>query len=148
MPGNEIDLGHYVSQIASAVMATYAVDGIRLDIKVDHAPTTINVALPVGLIVNELLTNAFKHAFGGRVHGVITVWCLRHGEERYRVIVGDDGIGLPDGVVWPIPGKIGALVVQSLRENTKTDLNVESAPDRGVRVTMTFDHKLAARKSN
>jgi PAS domain S-box-containing protein len=148
VPSNEIDLGHYVSQIASAVMNTYAVDGIRLDIKVDHAPTTINVALPVGIIVNELLTNAFKHAFGGRGHGLITVWCLRHGEARYRVIVSDDGMGLPDGVTWPVPGKIGALVVQSLRENTKTDLSVESAPDRGVRVTITFDHKLAPRKSH
>ena len=114
----------------------------------DHAPTTINVALPVGLIVNELLTNAFKHAFGGRGHGLITVWCLRHGADRYRVIVSDDGIGLPEGVIWPVPGKIGALVVQSLRENAKTDLNVESVPDRGLKVTMTFEHKLAPRKSN
>jgi PAS domain S-box-containing protein len=142
LAGNEIDLGHYVSQIASAVMNTYAVDGIRVDIKVEHAPTSINIALPVGLIVNELLTNSFKHAFGGRGHGLISVWCLRHGENRYRVIVADDGIGMPDGVTWPVPGKIGALVVQSLRENTKTDLNVESAHDRGVRVTITFEHKL------
>jgi two-component sensor histidine kinase len=61
-----VDLGHYVSEIASAVMHTYAVDGIRLDLKVDHAPVSINVAMPVGLLVNELLTNAFKYAFGGR----------------------------------------------------------------------------------
>lgn len=148
VPGHEIDLGHYLSQIAAAVMNTYAVDGIRLDIKVDHAPTSINVALPVGLIVNELLTNAFKHAFGGRGHGVITVECLRRGEERYRVVVADDGVGLPDGVEWPVPGKIGALIVQSLRENTKTDVMVHSAPGRGLRVEMTFDHKLPPRKSN
>jgi PAS domain S-box-containing protein len=148
VPGSEIDLGHYLSQIASAVMSTYAVDGIRLDIKVDHTPTSINIALPMGLIVNELLTNAFKHAFADRGHGLITVECLRHGEERYRVMVADDGAGLPQGVIWPIPGKIGALVVQSLRENTRTDLNVESAPERGVRVTITFDHRLPARKTN
>jgi PAS domain S-box-containing protein len=144
----EIDLGHYLSQIAAAVMNTYAVDGIRLDIKVDHAPTSINVAMPVGLIVNELLTNAFKYAFAGRGHGTITVECLRHGEDRYRIVVADDGHGLPDGIVWPVPGKIGALIVQSLRENTKTDVSVESAPGRGVRVTMTVDHKLPARLPN
>jgi PAS domain S-box-containing protein len=57
--GQAVDLGHYVSEIASAVMHTYAVDGIRLDLKVDHAPVSINVAMPVGLLVNELLTNAF-----------------------------------------------------------------------------------------
>lgn len=148
VPSSEIDLGHYLSQIASAVMNTYAVDGIRLDIKVDHAPTSINVALPVGLIVNELLTNAFKHAFGGRGHGVITVSCLRHGDDRYRVTVGDDGVGLPPGVVFPVPGKISALVVQSLRENTKTEFDVDSAPGRGVRATITFDHKFTAPRPN
>ena len=148
VPGHEIDLGHYLSQIAAAVMNTYAVDGIRLDIKVDHAPTSINVALPVGLIVNELLTNAFKHAFGGRGQGLITVECLRSGEERYRVVVADDGAGLPEGVKWPVAGKIGALIVQSLRENTKTDLVVQSAPDCGFRVEMTFEHKLPPRSAN
>lgn len=129
-------------------MNTYAVDGIRLDIKVDHAPTSINVALPVGLIVNELLTNAFKHAFGGRGQGLITVECLRSGDERYRVTVADDGAGLPEGVTWPVPGKIGALIVQSLRENTNTDLVVQSAPGLGFRVDITFDHKLSPRKAN
>jgi two-component sensor histidine kinase len=129
-------------------MNTYAVDGIRLDIKVDHAPTSINIALPVGLIVNELLTNAFKHAFGGRGHGLIAVECLRCGEDRYRVVVADDGAGLPEGVVWPVPGKIGALIVQSLHENTKTDIVIQSAPDRGLRVEITFDHKIPPRKSN
>jgi PAS domain S-box-containing protein len=145
-PADEIDLGHYLSQIATAVMNTYAVDGIRLDLKVDHAPVSINIALSVGLVVNELLTNSFKHAFGGRGHGVITMECLRKGEDRYRVVVADDGVGLPGNVVWPVPGKIGALIVQTLRENTRTDLNVETAPDKGVRVTMTFDHKAPPRK--
>ena len=145
-PAGEIDLGHYLSQIATAVMNTYAVDGIRLNLKVDYAPVSINIALSVGLVVNELLTNSFKYAFGGRGHGVITMECLRQGDDRYRVVVADDGIGLPDGVVWPVPGKIGALIVQTLRENTRTDFNVETAPDEGVRVTITFDHKPLARK--
>ena len=145
---DEIDLGHYLSQIAAAVMSTYAMDGIRLDLKMDHAPVSINIALPVGLVVNELITNSFKHAFGGHGSGVITVECLRKGEERYRVVVADDGAGLPADVVWPVPGKIGALIVQTLRENTRTDLNVETAPDKGVRVTMSFDHKAPIRNIN
>src|SRR5205823_5853021 len=101
-----IDLGHYLSQIAAAVVNTYAIDGIRLDLKGDHAPVSLNIALPVGLVVNELLTNSFKYAFGGRGRGVVTVECLRNGEHRYRVVVADDGAGFPQGVTWPIPGKI------------------------------------------
>ena len=60
---DEVDLGVYLSQIASAVMASHAVEGIRLDMKVDTYPVSIDVAMPTGLVVNELLTNALKHAF-------------------------------------------------------------------------------------
>jgi hypothetical protein len=44
--GQAVDLGHYLSQIASAVVHTYAVEGIRLDINVDYAPVSINIAMP------------------------------------------------------------------------------------------------------
>ena len=146
--GDEIDLGHYLSQIASAVMNTCAVDGIRLDQKMDYAPVSVNTALSVGLVVNELLTNSFKHAFGDRGHGVINVECRRQGEDRYRVVIADDRSGLPEGVTSPVPGKIGALIVQTLRENTKADFNVETAVGKGVRVSMSVNRKAPARKVN
>jgi PAS domain S-box-containing protein len=147
-PVQEVDLGHYLSQIAAAVMSTYAIDGIRLDVKVEHTPVLVNIALPAGLVVNELLTNSFKHAFGGRGGGVISVECLRQGDDCYQVVVADDGVGLPEDVTWPVPGKIGALIVQTLRENTRTDLSVESARGKGVRVTLSFDHKHSRPKPN
>lgn len=140
---SEIELGHHLSQIASSLMNAYAAEGIRLDIKVDHTPTSINVALPVGLIVNKLMTNAFKYAFADQPGGTITLHCLRQEDpERYCVMVGDDGMGLPEGGRWPVPGKIGALIVQALHENTKADMVVETERNRGVRVTLRFGHKL------
>jgi PAS domain S-box-containing protein len=146
--GRAVDLGHYLSQIATAVMHTYAVDGIRLDLKVDHAPVSVNVAMPVGLLVNELLTNAFKYAFKGQASGTITLRCLHEAEDHYRVAVADDGIGLPEGATWPIPGKLGALILQSLQENVKTDFSVESARAQGTRVTIILVHKVTAPRSN
>jgi PAS domain S-box-containing protein len=146
--GQTVDLGHYLSRIASAVMHTYAVDGIRLDIKVDHAPVSINVAMPTGLLVNELLTNSFKYAFNGRGGGTLTLRCLHEDERTYRVVVADDGVGLPEGITWPIPGKLGALIVQSLRENAETGFNVETAPGKGTRATIAFVHKPPANRPN
>ena len=140
--GQIIDLGHYLSQIASAVMHTYAVDGIRLDLKVDHAPASINVAMPLGLVVNELLTNAFKYAFAGRRTGTITLRCLHESEIKYQIVVADDGNGLPEGTTWPMPGKLGALIVQTLRENTKnTDVVLETATGKGTRIALYFEHR-------
>jgi hypothetical protein len=72
-----VDLGAYLGQIATSVMAAHAVDGIRLDLMADTYMVSINVAMPTGLVVNELLINALKHAFSGRESGTIKVHCLR-----------------------------------------------------------------------
>lgn len=133
----EVDLGVYLSQIASAVMRAQAVEGIRLDLKVDTYPVSVNVAMPAGLVVNELMTNSLKHAFKDRDGGTVTLHSLVDGN-GCRVIVADDGIGMPKGVEWPQRGKLSALIVQSLRTNAKAQLQVESIPGRGTRVTILF----------
>jgi two-component sensor histidine kinase len=133
----EIDLGVYLSEVASSVLHAHAVEGVRLDLKVDSYPVSVNTALPTGLVVNELLTNSLKHAFVGRDGGTITLHSLSEGS-GCRVVVADDGIGLPHGVEWPQKGKLGALIVHSLRENAHARLDVESSPGAGMRVTIAF----------
>lgn len=135
----KVDLGAYLSQVASAVMRIHALDGIRLNVKVDCYPVSVNVALPAGLVVNELLTNALKHAFAGREAGTITLHCLADGK-GCRVTIADDGVGLPSGVEWPKKGNLGALIVQSLKDNAHAGLEVVSSPEKGTRVTLIFDH--------
>ncbi len=139
----EIDLGVYLGDIASAVLHSYAVEGIRLNLKVDTYPVSINVAMPTGLVVNELLTNALKHAFVGRDGGTITLHSLSDGH-GCQITIADDGVGLPEGVDWPKRGKLGALIVQSLRENAKAKLEVQSKPGEGMRVKIIFTRSAAA----
>ena len=138
-----VDLGVYLSEVASAVMRAHAAEGIRLDLKVDTWPVSINVAMPTGLVVNELLTNALKHAFTGRDGGTITLHSLVD-ETGCRVIVADDGNGLAPGTTWPQRGKMGALIAESLRDNAKARIEVQSAADKGVRVTIFFARANAA----
>ena len=106
-------------------------------------PVSVNVAMPTGLVVNELLTNALKHAFVGRDGGTITLNSLVDCN-GCRVVIADDGIGLPEGVEWPTPGKLGALIVRSLRENARANLKVESNRGKGTRVTILFTRSAAA----
>jgi PAS domain S-box-containing protein len=140
---DEIDLGIYLSEIASSVMHSHAVEGIRLDLKVDSYPVSVNVALPTGLVANELLTNALKHAFVGRDGGVITLHSLSDAK-GCRVTIADDGVGLPKGIEWPKRGKLGELIVRSLRQNAKADLQVDSMPGKGTKVTIVFSRAAAA----
>jgi len=142
-PSDEIDLGIYLSEIVSSVMHSHAGEGIRLDLKVDTYPVSVNVAMPTGLVVNELLTNSLKHAFLGQNGGTITLHSLAD-RNGCRVTIADDGVGLPEGVEWPKRGKLGALIVRSLRENAKADLKVESSPGKGTRVTIVFTRSAAA----
>ncbi|PWJ94809.1 PAS domain S-box-containing protein [Mesorhizobium loti] len=140
---DEVDLGVYLSQIASAVMNSHAVEGIRLDMKVDTYPVSINVAMPTGLVVNELLTNALKHAFQGRDGGTITLHSIVDGD-GCRIVIADDGIGLPEGETWPKRGKLGALIARSLTENAKAEFDVNSSAGEGTRVTIVFKRSAAA----
>jgi PAS domain S-box-containing protein len=132
-----IDLGVYLSRVASAVLLAHAGEGIRLDLKVDIYPVSVNVAMPTGLVVNELLTNALKHAFVGRAAGTITLHSLTDAD-GCRITIADDGVGLPDGVTWPKRGKLGSAIVQSLQENAKARLEVDNRPGQGLRVTIVF----------
>jgi PAS domain S-box-containing protein len=136
-----IDLGVYLSRVASAVLLAHAGEGIRLDLKVDIYPVSVNVAMPTGLVVNELLTNALKHAFAGRAAGTITLHSLTDAD-GCRITIADDGVGLPEGVTWPKRGKLGSAIVQSLQENAKARLEVDSRPGEGLRVTIVFKRPL------
>jgi PAS domain S-box-containing protein len=143
--GTELDLGSYLSQIASAVVRTHTLPGIELEMKVIYAPASINVAMPVGLLVNEMLTNAFKYAFTGRERGTVTIECRYEAETGlFEICVADDGNGMPDGIVWPERGKLAALIMQTLRENTGgLTFEVKSRPQEGTRIEIAFLHQLA-----
>lgn len=147
--GPLVDLAPYLSEIASASVRAHGTDGIRLDLKMGYCPVSINVAMPVGLLVNELLTNAFKYAFEGRDGGTIGIECACEDNDRYRVVVADDGVGFPQGVDWPEPGKLGALILQTLRENTRQlNFQLTSRPGKGARATIEFVYRPTLHKAS
>lgn len=140
---DSIDLGVYVSQVAAAVMAAHAVEGIHLDLQVDTWPVSLDVALPTGLVVNELLTNALKHAFVGREGGTIALKSLVD-ETGCHITVSDDGIGFDASTSWPRPGKLSALIVQSLKTNAGAAFSFVSSPGSGTKVDIFFARTAAA----
>jgi two-component sensor histidine kinase len=140
---DSVDLGVYVSQIASAVMAAHAVEGIHLNLQVDTWPVSLDVAMPTGLVINEVLTNALKHAFVGREGGTISVKSLVD-ETGCRITVADDGVGMDPSITWPKQGKLSALIVQSLRQNARAAVTMSSSPDIGTKVDIFFARNSAA----
>jgi two-component sensor histidine kinase len=136
---SEIDLGQYLSDIATSVMEVNATPGVEIAIEAASCPLSINVAMPAGLLINEMLTNALKYAFVGRSGGQLKLICRQEGG-RVTVVVSDDGVGLGERQEWPSPRKLGALILQTLKENARNVVfRAESIRGQGTWFTLMFD---------
>jgi len=89
-------------------------------------------AIPLGLVVSELLTNALRHAFAGRATGTVTVEAFSE-HDQLVVRVSDDGEGMP-----AVPGGagLGSRLIRSLAAQLAATLQVESSPETGTVVTL------------
>lgn len=140
----QVDAGTYIKVLARSVMQGFTGDGIQLRYVID-APLTLamDVAVPLGLIVSELLTNSLKHAFppgqGGRV------W-VRLNQERGELwlSVGDDGVGLPADLDIAAPTTLGLQIVHGLVRQLGGTLTAQHK--RGTLVQITVPASRNARQ--
>lgn len=129
-----IDLSDYLRSLGEQVAHAWTRSQVALRIEADDVSLRLDTAIPCGLVVNELVTNAFKHAFPDGRPGTIVVRVVREGE-RITLSVADDGVGMPE---HRIPtGHIGLELVQGLARQLRGTLKFEN--HSGTRVTLTFD---------
>jgi two-component sensor histidine kinase len=107
-------------------------------VRVDDYPFPISVAVPVGLIINELLSNALKHAFEGRGEGKIEVSLAASEGGRVNLTVSDDGVGLPPGFDINTSKTLGLRLVKILTED-QLQGTLEVTSDGGATFKMQFD---------
>jgi two-component sensor histidine kinase len=88
----------FVNTLLKQLLQCYMVRDMKIApvINVTDYPFPISIAVPVGLIINELLTNVLKHAFVGRAEGVVEISIAAPESGKIRLTVSDDGVGLPD----------------------------------------------------
>jgi polar amino acid transport system substrate-binding protein len=94
-----IDLEIYVRDLAHLAFSSYrpAPNQVTLSLSLEPILVTIDVATPLGLVVNELFSNAFKHAFLGGRQGEICIALARAEDGRISLKFADDGVGVPPG---------------------------------------------------
>jgi PAS domain S-box-containing protein len=115
---SEIDLKSYLSKIATSIFQTYSVtpDKVKLNTDIEEIPISIDQASPLGLIINELISNSLKYAFPAGRKGEITV-SLKKQDDELELIVQDDGVGIPDKLDWKNSNTLGLKLVKTLAEN-------------------------------
>jgi PAS domain S-box-containing protein len=149
----DLDFGVYVEQLANRLFSTYCVDPsrIRLELSVEDIQLTVDDAIPCGLILNELVSNSLKHAFGDGREGIIRISLSKversaagNTNEGYAELeVGDNGIGLPAGFQLQESASLGLQVVSTLIHQLRADLVVSG--DAGTR--FAFSWKLPETRS-
>ncbi len=110
-----IDFGPYLRDLVSSLVQTYRrqAQGVRLQVDASSTLMDIDTAIPCGLILNELVSNALKHAFPAGAEGVVGV-SLCSDAGKYTLVVWDDGIGFPEGIDFRNTASLGLQLVNSL----------------------------------
>jgi len=140
-PAN-FDLQRYVERVGKGLLLAYGRSNRSVDLLVDVRGATIGVdaVVPVGLILNELMSNCLKHAFPEKRRGRIRIGTRPAGEDNIEFSVSDDGVGLPQEIDPHNTETIGLGLVVGLAEN-QLGGSVEVARDGGTRFTITFGQK-------
>ncbi len=133
---DRIPLASYIESLAYMIMTAYS--GHRINLVKDLSPMDVSVetALPIGLIINELVTNAFKYAFPGGTTGEIHIRLEKEEDEMCSLIVEDNGVGLPASSSMDSEKSIGLYIVRLLVEQLDGSVNI--VRDKGTSFRIRF----------
>ena len=132
-----IDFGEYITSLSTELFHTYEADPgiIKLNINVEDILLDINTAIPLGLIVNELITNSLKHAFPDGMSGEIIV-DFHPIDEHYQFTVKDNGIGFPKDLDYQNTESLGLQIVTSLTDQIDGEIQLDR--NNGTEFKITF----------
>jgi len=132
-----IDIAAYMQDLTASLFSTYTVrNKIKVDIAITDIFLTITTAIPCGLIINELVTNALKHAFPKERDGTITVSMTPSNTDSLILTVSDTGIGFPEGIDFRNITTLGMQLVTSLVEQLDGTITLDRS--EGTTFTITF----------
>ena len=131
---SRVAMDTYLRQLTTALHQVCNAERIGLSLRVDVAPLKIDQAIPCGLIVNELVSNAFKHAFPTGHTGEVLV-ALENRDDQNVLTVRDTGVGLPPHLDLQAAGSLGLRLVGLLAKQLGGMLHLASEPGATVRIT-------------
>ncbi|WP_138498300.1 PAS domain S-box protein [Nostoc sp. PA-18-2419] len=134
----QIDVGDYIHNLATSLLISYQIvpGRIALETDIDSVSLNIDQAIACGLVINELISNALKHAFPNQQVGTIRI-ALQNIDHRIEMTIQDNGIGLPDNLDWRNTASLGlSLVYDLVTEQLEGEITLER--DRGTVFKIQF----------
>lgn len=132
-----IDFSDYIIKLVNGLSHSYMMDtgDINIRIHIDDVFLDMDVAIPLGMIVNELVSNSFKHAFRPGDKGDILI-DLSFDGDKFTLVVCDNGAGFPEEVNFRETDSLGLQLVTTLVD--QIDGTIELEGTEGTRFTITF----------
>ena len=127
----------HILSLCAHLRRAYAANGIEIVAESDDITLDLDRAISCGLIINELVSNAFKHAFTGATSGLIEVSFRRHLNGRCELIVTDNGVGMSGRIDIVDAMSLGLQLVRDLVEQLGGRIIIER--DGGTRCVVNFD---------
>ena len=123
----EIDLRDYLQYMVQQLFMFHNIPHtkITLTFTMDPITTDIDTIVPIGLIINEMVSNSLKHAFPGERKGSIIIEGSNPSPDLLRFAYRDDGVGIPDDVDWKNPTSLGLRLISSLVEQCSGEITME-----------------------
>jgi len=131
-----MQMDEYIKQLILEIQISYTQPNhiIEMDVDLDTIQLDFDTSIPLGLIINELVTNAYKHAFPD---GVGHIWVsFKKVEKNYQLIVKDNGIGTPDNYKEKMENSLGMELIHLLSQQINAQLSI--IHDKGLEVKITL----------
>ena len=134
----EVPFADYIRGLANEIFLATGVsqEAVSLVLSIGDVTIAVDKAIPCGLILNELISNALKHAFPPGRHGTIRVELARADSGRLRLAVADDGIGFPEGFNVRDQKSLGLRLIGTLAK--QLDATLASSGSGGASFELTF----------
>ena len=138
---SSINLKQYLSELAINIRKTYDDQNkILLDINIENISININQAIPLGLILNEILSNAFKYAFNNEMNGEI-IFVVQQSKNNFIIKVEDNGIGFDLTNVKQNVNSIGIKLIEALSKQLEASLTIKTSAEKGTIFNITVPKK-------
>ncbi len=137
-----VDLGAYVQSLSDALLQTRSrrAGTVVLETRISQVAVTIDVAIPCGLILNELIGNSLEHAFPGERKGRIAVELEVCEDDRYELAVMDNGVGSQGDASSKRGRGLGLQLVELLAKQLGGELEIRW--DDGADIRVRFPHQV------
>jgi PAS domain S-box-containing protein len=116
-----IDFNDYIQKLVGILLGALSAspDRVAVEINVKDVELDINKAIPCGLIINEIVSNALKHAFPAGSRGEISIQFHRATPDEYTLAIRDNGVGMPGGMDMSAVRSTGINIIKDLTDQLK-----------------------------